>query len=185
MPAKIAALAPLASLGQSLRLKEDENTLGSNFAEKLEDLYYEILRFLADVTGYFGRSTAKRIIGNLSKSGDWDGRRQTIQFAHQSRWIFLQRIDSQDHQTGINSIKGLMEEQNREIKKLLDDFHVRFHQSEELILRVSKVNVESVHDQLREKLGCCYWNFGQWLRKEYDKWIASDIRAFWLCGSGV
>ena len=68
----------------------------------------------------------------------------------------MQRIDSQDHQTGINSIKGLVEEQNREIKKLLDDFHLRFHQSEELILRVSKVNVESVHNQLREKLGCYY-----------------------------
>jgi hypothetical protein len=103
-------------------------------------------RFLADVTCYFGRSTSKRIIGNLSKSNDWEGRRQTIQFAYQSCWRFVQRIDSQDHQTGINSIKGLVEEQNREIKKLLDDFHLRFHQSEELILRVSKVNIESVHN---------------------------------------
>jgi hypothetical protein len=101
-----------------------------------------------------------------------------IRFAHQSYWRFVQRIDSQDHQTGINSIKGLVEEQNHEMKKLLDDFHLRFHQSEELILRVSKVNVESVHSHLREKLGCYYWNSGQWLRKEYDKWIASDIRTF-------
>jgi hypothetical protein len=79
-------------------------------------------RFLADVTCYFGRSTSKRIIGNLSKSGDWEGRRQTIQFAHQSRWRFVQRIDWQDHQTGIKSIKDLVEEQNCEIKKLPDDF---------------------------------------------------------------
>jgi hypothetical protein len=92
---------------------------------------------------------------------------------------------SQGHQTGINLIKGLVEEQNREIKELQDGIHFRFHQSEELILRVSKVNVESVHNQLREKLGCYYWNSGQRLRKEYDKWISSDIRtlAAWLwCG---
>jgi hypothetical protein len=138
--------------------------------------------FLADVTCYFGRSTSKRIIENLSKSGNWEGRRQTIQFAHQSRWRFVQRIDWQDHQTGIKSIKDLVEEQNREMKKLPDDPHPRFHQSEELILRVSKVKVESAHNQLSGQLGCYYWNSGQWLRKEYDKWIASDIQTFWLCG---
>jgi hypothetical protein len=96
-------------------------------------------RFLADVTCYFGRSTAKRIIRNLSKSSDWEGSRQTIQFAHQSCWRFVQRIDSQDHQTGINSIKGVVGEQNREIKKLLDDFHLRFHQSEDFILPLASV----------------------------------------------
>jgi hypothetical protein len=102
------------------------------------------------------------------------------QCAHQSCRRFVQRIDAQAHQRGMNSIKGLVEEQNREIKKVLDDFHLRFHLSEALILRVSKVNVESVHNQLREKLGCYYWNFGQWLRKEYDKWIASYIQTFWV-----
>jgi hypothetical protein len=94
------------------------------------------------------------------------------------------RIDWQDHQTGINSIKDLVEEQNREMKELPDDFYLRFHQSEELILRASKVNVE-IHNQLSGKLGCYYWNSGQWHRKEYDKWIASDIQTFWLCGSGM
>jgi hypothetical protein len=83
-------------------------------------------RFLADVTCYFGRSTSKRIIGNLSKSGDWEGRQQMIQFTHQSRRRFVPRVDWQDHQTGINSIKDLVEEQNREMKKLPDDPHPDF-----------------------------------------------------------
>src|SRR5437588_11961899 len=126
-------------------------------------------RLLADVTCYFGRSTSERIMGNLSKSSDWEGYRQVIQFAHQSCRRFVRRIDSQDHQTGINSIKCLVEEQNREVKKLPDNFHLRFHQSEELILRDSKVNVESVHNQLSGKLGCYQCNSSQWLRNEYDK----------------
>lgn len=142
-------------------------------------------RFLADVTCYFGRSTSKRIIGNLSKSGDWEGRRQTIQFAHQSRWRFVQRIDWQDHQTGIKSIKDLVEEQNREIKKLPDDFTFDSIKAKSSFCECQKSTLKLSITSSQGGLAVTTGVPANGLRKEYDKWIASDIQTFWLCGSGM
>jgi hypothetical protein len=97
-------------------------------------------RFLADVTCCFvaaqlseSSEIFRRVV--IGKAAD---RRSSlpISLARDLRKELTRKIS--DHQTGINSIKGVVEEQTREIKKLLEDFHLRFHQSEELISRVSK-----------------------------------------------
>lgn len=55
----------------------------------------------------------------------------------------------------------------------------------EIVLWVSKINVESDHNRVRTQLGSRYENSGQWFRQSYDEWITSlDKPVFWLAGSG-
>lgn len=54
-----------------------------------------------------------------------------------------------------------------------------------IISWVSKIDVESDHNQVRTLLGSRYENSGQWFQQIYDEWITSlDKPVFWLAGSG-
>lgn len=59
------------------------------------------------------------------------------------------------------------------------------HESNRIVSWVSKVDVESEHNQVRTLLGSRYESSGQWFRPIYDGWITSlDKPVFWLAGSG-
>jgi hypothetical protein len=123
---------------------------------------------------------------NIPKIDDWGSQLQTIRSSDKACRKFTQRFDSKDQRIGMTSIEDLVKEHANTTKNLLQAFNHRFDQSKEIILWVSKADVESDHNRVREKLGYYYRDSGQWLRSRYHAWIAStDKSTFWLCGSGI
>jgi hypothetical protein len=55
-------------------LKLDESPRVKKFAEKLENLYIEILDYLASAACHFDRNTLERMVRNIPKIGGWKDR---------------------------------------------------------------------------------------------------------------
>jgi len=175
---KITDLIDLYAGVEGEYLGQDESTLQTKFAEKLEIFYLEILEYLARAACHFDRDTVQRMLRNIPKIDDWDGQVQKITSSDEACRKIANRLDSK-------KMKILLEEQVRKTNELRQEFSRRFNRDQEVISWVSPVVVESDHDQVRQKLGSHYQNSGQWLRPKYDKWLASpDKPTFWLCGSG-
>jgi hypothetical protein len=166
-------------------LKRDESTLIIKFKQKLEDLYLEILDFLASAACHFDQNTVKRMLRNIPKIDDWEGRLRTLADLDTGCRKFATKIDSEYHRSGMKTMKDLLDEQTNTTDELLRVFRLQFNENKNIILWVSEDDVDSDHGWVREKLGSQYQNSGQWLRSWYSRWTESaDKPTFWLYGSG-
>jgi hypothetical protein len=162
-----------------------EKTLRGALEVKLEHLHYEILYFLATIACYFDRGTLARVAGNTVKWYDWEARLPKLSEAHKACWRLMERVDSQDQRKVNKSLEESMEELKSTTKALLDSFTSQSRESEKVLSRVSGINVDHVHSNMRKQLGYHYRDSGQWLRTQFKRWSASETQIFWLCGSGM
>ena len=166
-------------------LKRDESTLIKKFKQKLENLYFEILDFLASAACHFDHNTLTRMLRNIPKIDDWEGRLRRVRELDTGCRKFATTIDSEYQRIGMKTMKDLLVEQTDTTNELLRAFRLQFNENTKIISWVSNVNAESDHDRVRKKLGSQYQNSGQWLRSWYSRWTESaDKPTFWLYGSG-
>jgi hypothetical protein len=182
----ITDLVDLYKAVENISLRQDESRFMKKFTEKLENLYFEILHFLAKAARYFDLDTAQRLARNIPKIDDWDNELNKIKSSDEACQKFVNEFHWQEQRTDMKVITNLMQQQACATKKLLKEFSLQSDQSREIILWVSNVDVESDHSRVRRTLGAHYQNSGQWLRSRYRSWIASTGKpTFWLCGSGL
>lgn len=181
----VADLVALYSDVENIYLRQNDSVLTKKFSKKLEFLYFEILDFLARAACSFDLSTIKRLAANVLKREDWDGKLKSIKEADEDCRAFANAYHQQEQRTGILTITDLIRRQEDSTRELLQKFNLQFGENEKIISWVSKIDVESAHGQVREKLGSQYQNTGQWLRPRYRAWMkSSDKPTFWICGSG-
>ncbi len=169
-------------------LKQDESPRVEKFKEKLENLYFEILDFLASAACHFDRNTLERMARNIPKIDGWEDRLQRIRELDTGSTgcrEFAYAIDSQYQREGMKTLKELLNEQSRTTNELLKAFNNQFDKNSRIISWVSNIDAESDHQRVRGKLGSQYQNSGQWLQSRYSGWMESaDKPTFWLYGSG-
>jgi len=170
---------------ENIYLRQDENPLTRKFSKKLEDLYFEILDFLARAACSFDESTAKRLAKEIIKREDWAEKLDIIKAADEDCQKFSTAFHQQDQGAGIRTLTELMRKHQDAAQELLDKFNLQFNENRQIISWVSSIDVDSAHSRVRAKLGSRYQNSGQWLRPRYSAWTESpDQPTFWICGSG-
>ena len=170
---------------ESIYLRQDESPLIKKFSKKLEDLYFEILDFLARAACSFDESTAKRLAKEIIKREDWAEKLDIIKAADEDCQKFSTAFHQQDQGAGIRTLTDLMHKQQESTQELLRKFNRQFNDNQQVVSWVSSIDVDSAHGRVRAKLGSQYKNSGQWLRPRYSAWKKSpDQPTFWMCGSG-
>ncbi|PQE06277.1 ankyrin repeat protein [Rutstroemia sp. NJR-2017a BBW] len=183
--ALVADLVDLYSEVENIYLQQNESNLAKKFSEKLEHLYFEILDFLARAACSFNLSTTKRFANEVLKKEEWGEKLKSIKKADEDCREFANQYYQQEQRTGVLTITDLLRRQQDSIQELLRKINRQFGENEKIISWVSKIDVESAHGQVREKLGSQYQNTGQWLRPRYQAWLESSKKpTFWICGSG-
>lgn len=169
-------------------LKLDESPRVKKFKEKLENLYFEMLDFLASAACHFDRNTLERMARSIPKIDGWEDRLQRVRELDTGSTgcrKFADAIDSEYQREGMKTMKELLDEQTKTTNELLKSFNNQFDENSKIISWVSNVDVERDHQRVREKLGSQYQNSGQWLQPWYSRWTESaDTPTFWLYGSG-
>jgi hypothetical protein len=182
----IADLVDLYSEVEKLYPNAGESRLAKRFAEKLEELYFQILDFQARAACSFDKNTATRILINTLKIEDWGGKLEVVQEADRKCRAFANEYHWFEQKTGMEVINDLVQKQAETMKQVLSEIKTQSDRNKKVILWVSNVDVEAEHDRIRGKLGNRYRNSGQWLRSRYQAWLASsDTHALWLYGSGL
>jgi hypothetical protein len=181
----VADLVDLYSEVENIYLRQNESRLTKKFSEKLENLYFEILDFLARAACSFNLSTIKRLANGILKKEDWGEKLKSIKEADEDCRAFANAYHQQEQRTGILTITDLIQHQEASTRELLRKFNLQFGENEKIISWVSNIDVESVHALFRARLGSQYQNSGQWLRPRYRAWMESSEKpTFWICGSG-
>ena len=182
----VTELVDLYSEVEKIYPRARESRLTKQFSEKLENLYFQILDFLARAACSFDRKTIKRVAVNILKIEDWSGKLDVIKASNEKCREFADEYHWLEQRTGMEVINDLMQRQTQAIEELLIESKLRSNESKKIISWVSRINFESVHSGHREKLGLHYQHSGQWLRPRYNAWLASaDQPTLWLCGSGL
>jgi hypothetical protein len=184
--ALITDLVDLYSEVEKIYPRARESRLTKQFSEKLENLYFQILDFLARAACSFDQKTIKRVTVNILKIEDWGGKLDAIKASNKKCREFANEYHWLEQRTGMEVINNLMQQQTRAMQKLLMESKRERDENEKIILWMSDIDFEAAHGLRRDKLGERYQNSGQWLRPRYSAWLAStDKPTLWLCGSGV
>lgn len=99
------------------------------FTERLENLYFEILHFLAKAARYFDLDTAQRLARNIPKIDDWDSELNKIKSSNEACRDFVREMHWQEQRTGMEVITNLMLQQACATQKLLEEFSLQSDQS--------------------------------------------------------
>jgi hypothetical protein len=184
---KTADLIILYSVTEKWCFEPHPNELVKKFAEKLETLYSQISTFLAKAVCHFNRGTLSRIGHSIPKCDDWGGQLQRIQESDQDCLIFIETIRAEDQKSDLVSIIGLLNAQESRLMQFMKDLDLNTKKNEEVIHWVSTAEIETDHQEVREKLGRRYWGSGQWFWPEYSEWssLKNSVDVLWLCGSGM
>jgi hypothetical protein len=170
---------------ESLRESENdhESTDGHNRVEnllrnKLENLYCEILNFLARAVRYFHRNTLLKSGSNLLKVDDWSKLTTKVDSLKDDCKSLMDEFNSQKQQEGMKRIEDMIQKQADQ------------QENKEILKWLSSDDAQAEHDEVRrklqDKLGKGFESSGEGLRNEYDRWIQSSEKAtLWLCGSGT
>jgi N-terminal domain of NWD NACHT-NTPase/NACHT domain len=170
---------------EAIYLTRDDITLKKEFEDAVISLYARILEYQANAACYFGRNTFVRFLRNIPKMDKWVELLTEIRGLDAHCRELTEIFDSKDQKKVNETLKDILDGQDRQIYKLLGALRDEDDKNKEIIRWVSDIEVVVDHDRVREKLGPSYWNSGGWLltRDEFIRWKEAVSGVFWLQGS--
>jgi hypothetical protein len=143
-----------------------------------------VLDFLAKAACYFDLNTVQRLIRNVPRLDDWASQLRRIKEIDEVCQRLAARSAFEDQREGAKTLANILEQQRTSIQELAQILKVQFDNNTKVVKWISKIEVESDHSLIRQKLGTNYAESGQWLRPRYQSWMdPSSKPTFWLCGS--
>ncbi|KAI9772499.1 MAG: hypothetical protein M1840_000704 [Geoglossum simile] len=146
--------------------------------DQLIYLYSLTLKYQANAICFFGRNTFKRFLRNIVPTTSWPEALQEIKAA-------AAECEQSLNTRNLQHLKETLEQQKRDVEKLLHKLRQNYSQRDQVLKWVSDVPNWEDHESVRAKLGEHYWGSGQWLfeSSEFLKWEKTGSRVFWLRGA--
>ena len=167
--------------------------VGSPFRRELQDaivlLYTKILSFQAKAALYFDHTTIRRVAGNVAKLRDWPSLEKEIKSQDEYCTKLCSQIDCAEQIRGMQILESAMGTMTTQLVELLKNADLMQSEKANILDWLSTNRGDSDHEDVRRKLGMCYWGSGQWLLQHpnYVSWrTRTDTHCtLWLQGSGA
>ena len=142
--------------------------LDEKFATEIVKLYAKILKYQMKAACDLNRNTLSTFLRNIPKIDDWKGMMQEV---HE------QDSQCQRYETLNFNAQGKLQDERLAAQKKTEDI-------ERILLKISQLDVERDHDNVRYRLSDAYWGSGQWFfsSDQFIEWERKSDSVLWLQG---
>ena len=142
--------------------------LDEKFATEIVKLYAKILKYQMKAACDLNRSTLSTFLRNIPKIDDWKGMMQEV---------YEQSSQCQRYETLNFNAQAKLRDEKLAAQKKTEDIEM-------IVFKISQLDVERDHENVRYRLSDAYWGSGQWFfsSNEFTEWERKPDSVLWLQG---
>ena len=142
--------------------------LEEQYATEIVKLYAKILKYQMKAACDLNRSKLSTFLRNIPKIDDWKG--------------MMQEVVEQDSQC--QRYEKLKFNAQAKLQDEILATQKKTEKIEKIVSKISQLDVERDHENVRYRLSDAYWGSGQWFfsSNEYKKWEQNPDSVLWLQG---